>query len=409
MRGLTATAAVFLLALGVARARQDGADDAGAPRWWKGNTHTHTLWSDGDAAPELAADWYREHGYHFLVLSDHNVLSHGERWFPVAAGSRLTDERVAALKKRFGAKRVKLRTTDDGGLEMRLVTLAELRDRFEEPGRFLLVEGEEITISNGVHINGLNLGEVIPAEEKASVTATIQHTFDAVREQGERLGRPTLAHLNHPNFGWAVRPSDVLPVRGVLHFEVYNGHPAVRNGGDSEHASTEELWDLALTLRLGDLGREPLYGVSTDDTHHYHRSEPSAANAGRGWVMVRADELTPAALVEALRRGDFYSTTGVELTDVRFDDGVLSVWIDAEDGVSYRTEFLGTRGGAVGVGEVGEVLASTTSNPARYTLSGDDLYVRARVVSNRRSPSAAEEDGFETAWVQPVVNADGPR
>jgi hypothetical protein len=26
------------------------------PRWWKGNTHTHTLWSDGDGAPELVVD-----------------------------------------------------------------------------------------------------------------------------------------------------------------------------------------------------------------------------------------------------------------------------------------------------------------------------------------------------------------
>ena len=41
------------------------------PRWWKGNTHTHTLWSDGDGAPELVAGLYKEAGYHFLVLSDH--------------------------------------------------------------------------------------------------------------------------------------------------------------------------------------------------------------------------------------------------------------------------------------------------------------------------------------------------
>ena len=47
-------------------------------QWFKGNTHTHTLWSDGDAAPEVAAAWYRDHGYDFLVLSDHNILSEGE-------------------------------------------------------------------------------------------------------------------------------------------------------------------------------------------------------------------------------------------------------------------------------------------------------------------------------------------
>jgi len=46
----------------------------GPKRWFKGNTHTHSLWSDGDAAPEHIADWYKSHGYDFLVLSDHNIL-----------------------------------------------------------------------------------------------------------------------------------------------------------------------------------------------------------------------------------------------------------------------------------------------------------------------------------------------
>src|SRR5262245_48204775 len=54
------------------------------PRWWKGNLHTHTLWSDGDDYPEMVADWYKQHGYNFLALSDHNILSNQERWVSVA-------------------------------------------------------------------------------------------------------------------------------------------------------------------------------------------------------------------------------------------------------------------------------------------------------------------------------------
>jgi len=48
-----------------------------APRWWKGNLHTHTLWSDGDDFPEMVVDWYKSRGYDFLALSDHNVLQEG--------------------------------------------------------------------------------------------------------------------------------------------------------------------------------------------------------------------------------------------------------------------------------------------------------------------------------------------
>ncbi len=50
------------------------------PRWWKGNLHTHTLWSDGNDFPEMVAEWYRDRGYHFLALSEHNVFARGQRW-----------------------------------------------------------------------------------------------------------------------------------------------------------------------------------------------------------------------------------------------------------------------------------------------------------------------------------------
>src|SRR5438132_1176146 len=70
--------------------RQDG------PRWWKGNLHTHSFWSDGDDFPEMIADWYKRHGYQFLSLTDHNVLSEGERWIDVVAGK---SNRALALKK----------------------------------------------------------------------------------------------------------------------------------------------------------------------------------------------------------------------------------------------------------------------------------------------------------------------
>jgi histidinol phosphatase-like PHP family hydrolase len=48
--------------------------------WYKGNLHTHSLWSDGDAFPETAVSWYKEHGYHFIALSDHNILADHEKW-----------------------------------------------------------------------------------------------------------------------------------------------------------------------------------------------------------------------------------------------------------------------------------------------------------------------------------------
>ena len=51
-----------------------------AARWLKGNLHTHSLWSDGDDYPEMIVDWYKQHGYQFLALSDHNILLQGDKW-----------------------------------------------------------------------------------------------------------------------------------------------------------------------------------------------------------------------------------------------------------------------------------------------------------------------------------------
>src|SRR5207302_10114096 len=94
-----------------------------APRYWKGNLHTHSFWSDGDDFPEMIADWYKRHGYHFLTLSDHHVLSEGDRWL------NATKDREPILQKyrdRFGERWVEERDTDKG-TQVRLKPLAEFR------------------------------------------------------------------------------------------------------------------------------------------------------------------------------------------------------------------------------------------------------------------------------------------
>ena len=43
--------------------------------WFKGNTHTHTINSDGNATPDVVTRWYRENGYQFVVITDHEYLT----------------------------------------------------------------------------------------------------------------------------------------------------------------------------------------------------------------------------------------------------------------------------------------------------------------------------------------------
>ena len=237
-------------------------------RWWKGNLHTHSLWSDGNDYPEMILDWYKAHAYHFVALSDHNTLNQGERWIDLEdAGG---DAVLARYLERFGEDWVEER--DEGGKhEVRLKTLAEYRSLFEEPGSFLLIQSEEITDGfegRPVHVNATNLRELIEPRGGTSVGDVMQQNVDAVLEQRERTGQAMFPHVNHPNFGWAMKVEDLIALRGEKFFEVYNGHPAVHNEGDADRPSTERMWDILLAERLSD-GEEIMYGIAVDDAHEY--------------------------------------------------------------------------------------------------------------------------------------------
>ncbi|HEX7090310.1 MAG TPA: hypothetical protein VF192_09240 [Longimicrobiales bacterium] len=401
--------------------RADAAAPAPQGRWWKGNLHTHSFWSDGDDYPEMIVDWYRNAGYHFLAISDHNVLPEGERWVTVPPGGKAA-RAYARYLERFGRDWVVAERLGGDTLRVRLKTLAEYRPLFEEPGRFLLIQSEEISDrfeDKPLHVNATNIAEAIEPQGGNSVREVLQNNIDAVLAQRERTHQPMFPHVNHPNFVWAVTVEDLMALEGERFFEVYNGHPLVHNDGDDVHPSTERMWDILLAHRLAE-GREIMFGLATDDAHHYHGIDVKNANPGRGWVMVRAPELTADALIAALERGDFYATSGVLLRDVRREGDRITIEIEAEEGVSYRTTFIGTRRGydarseprrdaagrVVSRGysdDIGEVLAEVEGPVAEYRLRGDELYVRARIVSSRLKQNGYRPGEYERAWTQPFV------
>ncbi len=394
-----------------------------AARWWKGNLHTHTLWSDGDDYPEMIAAWYRDQGYHFLALSDHNVMLEGQRWIP-ATERRAGGPVLAKYLQRFGTNWVEQRLRN-GTNEVRLKPLAEFRPWLDEPGRFLLIPAEEITgqyLAYPVHVNATNLRDRIAPRGANSVLEVMQGSVDAVLAQRSATGQPMFPHINHPNFVWGITAEELMQVQGEQFFEVYNGHPAVHNEGDETHAGMDRVWDIVLTWRLAVLGLPPLYGLAVDDSHNYHTNAISQSNAGRGWVMVRAPHLTPEQVVKAMEAGDFYASSGITLSDVRRDGTTLRIDIATEPGVTYRTRFIGTRRGFNQNHEplrnvagdllrvthrydddVGEILAEVEGPSATYELTGDELYVRARIDSSKPKASPYREGETEAAWVQPVT------
>ncbi|MCA8977345.1 MAG: hypothetical protein KDC98_21665, partial [Planctomycetes bacterium] len=258
------------------------------PRWFKGNLHTHSLWSDGNDFPEVIARWYKDHGYDFLAISDHNTLQAGEKWMPVDAvvrrGGRIGLQRY---REQFGRDWALTRRRDDK-LEVRLRRLDEYRPLLEERDEFLLLQAEEVTDAfenRPIHINATNVRELITPLHGHSVQEVMRNNLRQVAEQSARLGTPIVAHLNHPNFGWAVTAEDLAAVTEERFFEVFNGHPSVNQLGDDRHAAIELMWDIANALRMKELHGPPLFGIGTDDAHNYFNE--SGSITGRGWVMVR--------------------------------------------------------------------------------------------------------------------------
>ena len=421
-------------------------DAAAAPRWFKGNLHTHSLWSDGDDYPEMIADWYKRSGYHFLGISDHNVLQQGTRWFelkaPVSIGGTVNQRGggpvLEKYLRRYGPDWVEQRE-EGGKRSIRLKPLDEYRSLLEEPGRFLMVPAEEITsswkraktatepeMSGPVHINITNPREFVGPEEGDNAVTVMDKVLESVEAQRTKTGQAMFAHINHPNFRYGITAEEMAEVKRQRFFEVYNGHPGVINDGDETHLSMDAMWDLMLTRRLAELGLGVVFGVGTDDSHNYHQIGLGKSNTGRGWVMVRAKHLTAESIVRAMEAGDFYATSGVELSDVRRTGGEVAVTIKAEAGVTYRTQFIGTRRGyakdsqllAPPAGQpqrtlphrryskdVGAVLSEVTGTSATYRLRGDEIYVRARVISSKPKVNGSVANEFETAWTQPLVGA----
>ena len=142
-------------------------------KWYRGNLHTHSFWSDGNDFPEMIVKWYADHGYHFLALTDHNILSRGEKWMSLDTVEKRAGGTSCMTKyqEAFGSDWIQTRDTSDAK-QVLLCSLDRIKKRFEKEDEFLLIEAEEISDSvNGkpVHMNATNLESLLRPTGGATV------------------------------------------------------------------------------------------------------------------------------------------------------------------------------------------------------------------------------------------------
>ncbi|MDD3587094.1 MAG: hypothetical protein PHQ75_07915 [Thermoguttaceae bacterium] len=432
-------------------------------KWYKGNFHMHTVWSDGAALPEVAIARYQAAQYEFLCTTDHfffqsdtlkledpwkrkNVITpdakffQGEtsRWRAFNPNSDTIQEAIT----RFGADSLKTKKVGDQTF-YRLKTFAELARQFNRPGKFLLIPGVELNTSaegRGVHFNLINVaGDFLPIR-KPTMTETIETNFKMANKLYGQQKEPWFFLVNHPMWPYYdISPEHILALPD-LHYVELNNNALGSSLFDKDHPyalakkawNPEKFWDVVNAFRT-DAGRAPIIALGSDDRHGYAPNQ----NAGHSWSYVDADELTPSAIVHAVAHSKVYTSNGLEFESIVFDKakGTLTVKAKPAEGKTLRIEFLGTKKGfdktvkeeTIPLGrkpntkktriihyysdDIGVVLQKNDSLQASYTLKNDDLYVRARVVTVPTTWKGSEGDclPFPGAWTQAFTTKMDPK
>lgn len=294
-------------------------------RFWRGNLHSHSTLSDGALPPAEVCRRYQAEGYDFLALTDHFV---GLYNYPVA-------DTVP----------------------------------FRSPGFTTLLGAE---LHSGAMVNG-DLWHVLAVGLPPGFAPSNSPDFHARPDQetaAELAARAAAAGafvaVAHPHWS-GLTVDEAAAVTAAHAVEIYNHNCEV----DSARGHGALFADLMLTA-----GRRP--GLIATDDAHFH-----VADAFGGWVMVKAPENTPEALLPALKRGDYYASQGPQIHDFTVGDGVVHV----ECSAAVRIFALGQ-----GVSANGSHGTSMTRAEVRLRWRGQSPWLRVVVV----------DAAGRMAWTNPV-------
>ena len=294
--------------------------------WYKGNLHSHTTNSDGRLTSAEAAAFYKNNGYHFLCLSEHDYY---------------TD----------------LRDQIDGETFILLPGVEASVNLLDETGSY---------VKKTHHIHGILGNE---AMRKAAGDKLLKHgerlipprfygEWDGLKAAQDMIdtlnARGCFTTYNHP--AWSrVEMDEVADLKHVWAVEVYNYGTVVECGEGYDSVFWEAM--LRKGTRVG--------GFASDDNHN----PPKFFDSFGGFVMVRSEELSHEAIVNHLMAGDYYFSAGPSIYQWGIEDGEVFVECSKAERINFIV------GGPVGRSET--ILHHVTPlTGGRQVLRGDETYVR---------------------------------
>lgn len=249
---------------------KNGFPDKGS--WYKGNLHGHSTLSDGDLTTDQLRVAYKQKGYHFLAHSEHDFFSNFEHLN-----------------------------------EPNFITLPASEVGIRMPKGDYRIFHLHVIMGTDEHLRAATLE---PLTHMQPIIWPDFEGFDTVQQFiDDMVARGNIVMFNHPHWS-IVEWEDLIELDNLFAIEVYNHCSEWQeNMGNSRI-----LWDSL--LRRG----KRLWGTATDDNHNRYPLDSPYNDSFGGWVVVKSEELTRNAIVDALLKGSFYSSTGPEIYDFRIEN-----------------------------------------------------------------------------------------
>lgn len=268
----------------------------GPGRFYRGNMHTHSTNSDGGMTPEAVCNAYRQQGYDFLTVTDHYLSGFGypitdttpyrtetfttligsELHAPALANGQIWHILAAGLPLDFGGLK-------DGE------TGPQIAQRAADAGAFVSLAHPEWY---GATVEDL---QSIPAA----------HAIEAYNEVCGRINDKPESWYHVDHLLSAGRRVTAIGADDA-HFRATMPRPTNGHGKiDLAELDTDEF--------LREMQRTAVDPIGTESGEDM----PAGFHT---WVMVRAASLDPDLLVAGLKVGDFYTSQGPVIHDIRISD-----------------------------------------------------------------------------------------
>lgn len=271
--------------------------------FWRGNLHTHSTQSDGVLDPQEVCRRYKAEGYDFIALTDHFI---GHFGYPITDTRPFRDDSFTTI---LGA---------------------ELHSGAMENGELW-------------HILAVGLPEdFAPSNSPTGKPIPDQETGPELAARARAAG--AFVAVAHPEWS-GMTTADARSIEAAHAVEIYNHGCLVSCDRAYGFYTLDQLLSEGRALTL----------CATDDAHF---SDPDAFG---GWVMVKAESNTPEALLEALKAGHHYSSTGPDLRNITWSDDAVIVESSAVQAVIVQGK------GAASVGVLGESMTKTRVPLERFS------------------------------------------